>query len=131
MALPLAQVARLEEFPCSAVEKAALGEVVQYRGEILPLVRLGKASPRPDGTRGKDSVQVVVCSQREHSVGLVVERILDILDAPLDVQHTIPAEGILGSAVIKDRVTDLLDAPGFLRLAVPERPAAWGGGKHT
>ena len=42
MAIPLALVARLEEFPPPAVERVGEQEVVQYRGEILPLVRLSR-----------------------------------------------------------------------------------------
>ena len=36
MAVPLAEVARLEEFPRAAVERAGGQDVVQYRGEIAP-----------------------------------------------------------------------------------------------
>ncbi len=40
LAVPLSLVARLEEFPQSAIEFAGGGQVVQYRGRILPLVSL-------------------------------------------------------------------------------------------
>jgi two-component system chemotaxis sensor kinase CheA len=40
LAVPLSLVARLEEFPRSAVEHASGGQVVQYRDRILPLVSL-------------------------------------------------------------------------------------------
>jgi hypothetical protein len=40
MAILLSLVARLEEFSQSVVEKAGGQEVVQYRGQILPLIRL-------------------------------------------------------------------------------------------
>src|SRR5262249_30650222 len=42
MAIPLAMVARLEEFPRSAIERAGTQEVVQYRDEILPLIHVAK-----------------------------------------------------------------------------------------
>src|SRR5262249_41635779 len=38
MAIPLNKVARLEEFPCSRVERVADRRVVQYGGQILPLL---------------------------------------------------------------------------------------------
>ena len=41
LALPLTEVARLEEFPRSAIEQAGHRTVVQYRGEIMPLIDLG------------------------------------------------------------------------------------------
>jgi len=42
MALPLAIVARLEEFPVSHVEKSGNEWVIQYRGKILSLIRLAR-----------------------------------------------------------------------------------------
>ena len=46
MAIDLAMVARLEEFPRTMVEIAADHEVVQYRGQIMPLVRVSTARRR-------------------------------------------------------------------------------------
>ena len=43
VAVPLSLVARLEEIPCSAIEYSADREVVQYRSQIIPLVRLSQA----------------------------------------------------------------------------------------
>ena len=40
MAVPLDTLARLEEFPASQVERSGTRWVTQYRGEILPLVKL-------------------------------------------------------------------------------------------
>src|SRR5580700_10415822 len=42
MAVPLDRVGRLEEFPIASVERAGNQEVVQYRGEILPLLFLSE-----------------------------------------------------------------------------------------
>lgn len=40
LAMPLCMVARLEKFPRSAVERAGNQEAVQYRNQIMPLIRL-------------------------------------------------------------------------------------------
>ncbi|MGO9302191.1 MAG: chemotaxis protein CheA, partial [Candidatus Korobacteraceae bacterium] len=40
MAIPLSLVSRLEEFPATQVERFAGHEVIQYREQIMPLVRL-------------------------------------------------------------------------------------------
>ena len=45
MAIPLAVVARLEEFASADLESSGGRDVVQYRGEILPLscpARIGR-----------------------------------------------------------------------------------------
>ena len=58
LAVPLSLVARLEEFPASAIEHAGGGQVVQYRNRILPLVSLravlepGAPEPDADGRSG-------------------------------------------------------------------------------
>jgi two-component system chemotaxis sensor kinase CheA len=123
MAIPLALVARLEEFPASAVETAGSQEVTQYRGEIMPLVRLSRILGSPTMAAPHEAsqsrLQVVVYSETGHSVGLIVDRILDIIDDNLVVQNPAQRRGILGSSVIQKRVTDLLDIPTIVREFIP------------
>ena len=110
MAMPLSLVARLEEISISSVERADGQQVVQYGGQIMPLIHLGdvlgSGSVRADGAT---TLQVVVYSENGRSVGLVVDRILDIVETTLTMQHAGKRMGVLGSAVIQSRVTDLLD----------------------
>ena len=73
-----------------------------------------------DRVRNDSTLQVVVYSDRGRSVGLVVRRILDIVESPLDVQLGSSNHGILGTAVIHQRITDLLDVKGIVSAAAPE-----------
>ncbi|HYT91346.1 MAG TPA: chemotaxis protein CheW [Gemmataceae bacterium] len=117
-AIPLAQVARLEEIPRSALEWTTNYQAIQYHGRILPLVRLAHLLPGAGGqTEVSDPMRVVVCSGQGNPVGLVVERILDIVEAEIDVQPGVGCPGILGSAVIQQRVTDLLDIRALVSAA--------------
>lgn len=109
VAIPLSMVSRLEEFEREAVEHAGDMEVVQYRGAILPLVRLSTLLGHPVQVEDEKALQVVVYSDGSSSVGLVVDRILDIVEESLSVQRCDARRGIFGSAVIQERVTDLLD----------------------
>jgi two-component system chemotaxis sensor kinase CheA len=61
----------------------------------------------------------VVHSVGDRSVGLVVERILDIVEEVVRIQRSSPRAGVVGSAVIQSRVTEVLDVDGFVRLAEP------------
>ncbi|HEX4460928.1 MAG TPA: chemotaxis protein CheW, partial [Polyangia bacterium] len=107
-AVPLDQVARLEELDPATLEQSGAHETVQYRGRILPLVRLG-ATALNDGER----LQVVVHTDDDgRSVGLVVDRVLDIVRQPLA-----SANDDLRSAIVQDRVTELVDLGGLLRAA--------------
>ncbi len=122
MAMPLALVARLEEFAQDKVERSRTQEVVQYRGEIMPLIRLTSVLGYAESEAVSDGhlLQVVVYSRHGHSVGVVVKRILDIVQENITVQRDVQAHGLLGSAVIQGRITDLLDIEDVVRRANPE-----------
>jgi len=129
MALPLSMVARLEEFDRSAVETSEGRQVVQYRGQILPLIHLSStlqqggrdASAVTDADAGgaKNRIQVVVYSGQGKSVGLVVDRILDITHESAKVQKRSGREGTLGSMVVQGRVTELLDVKNIIQAVDP------------
>jgi two-component system chemotaxis sensor kinase CheA len=121
MAIPLSSVARLEEFQRGVIERAGDREVVQYRGQILPLIRVteavGQYAAEGDGS---EPLQVVVYTERNRSVGLVVGQILDIVEEKFTVERPEGRSGLLGSAVVQQRVTDLLDVAGVVRAAYPD-----------
>ncbi len=120
MAIDLSLVARLEEFPRDTIEVAGDQEVVQYRGQIMPLVRVSEVL-ESNGSKaaeaGLESLHVVVYSDKGRSVGLVVDRILDIVEESFVMQRQTGRKGMLGSAVIQKRVTDILDVPGLIAAA--------------
>ena len=120
MAIPLSMVARLEEFPRSQVERSGAQEVVRYRGQILPLIRVSDHVPSVAKTEQEnDPMQVVVYSEQGRSVGLVVGRISDIVQETITVKRHSHGNGIFGSVVIHDKVTDLLDVQAVIRAADP------------
>jgi two-component system chemotaxis sensor kinase CheA len=111
LAVPLSLVARLEEFPRSAIEHAGGGQVVQYRNRILPLVSLSEVLEpgAPNNGELSDPVQVVVFNDGDRSVGMVVDQILDVAEEAVTVRQKSSRKGLLGSAVVGKRVTDFLD----------------------
>lgn len=115
VALPISMVSRLEEIPRSQIEWTDDCEVVQYRGQILPLIRLGQVLSIDVQDNQDRPMQVVVYSEQGRSVGLVVDRIADIVDCEVDVQRTVRNEDLVASAVIQGRVTDLLNLPSIIR----------------
>jgi two-component system chemotaxis sensor kinase CheA len=138
MAIPLSLVARLEEFPKTALERTSDMDVVQYRDQILPLVYLDEVLPAARSWSGQglgaagpsgagagagaddEKLQVVVYSDGRLSVGLVVERILDIVEERIGVRLPSGRRGIHSSAVIQGRVTEMVDLEGVLRSALPD-----------
>ncbi len=111
IAIPLGMVARLEEIAVSSLEAAGGQEVIQYRQEILPVIRLSSVlsayGHQQSGTQ--ETLQLVVISQGDRQVGLAVDRIVDIVQEEVKAQTKSSQPGILCSAVVQERVTDLLD----------------------
>ena len=114
MAMPLSIVARLEEIDPASIERSSGHMVVQYRGEILPLVDLTD-SPASRWEHSEAPLNVVVYVEGERSVGLVVEKIIDTVDEVIRVQHAMRRPGTLGAVVIQGKVTDLLDINSVLQ----------------
>ena len=113
LAVPLSLVARLEEFAPERMERASGRFVVQYRGQILPLVALGPmldpcaANPLDAG----EPVPVVVYGDGDRAVGIVVDQILDIIEAEVVVSRKTGPGLLFGSAVVGGKITDFLDLP--------------------
>jgi two-component system chemotaxis sensor kinase CheA len=121
LAVPLTQVARLEEFPRSSLERAGPRTVVQYRGEILPLIDVARAL-RPAGKSGRpkdERVQVVVYADGGARVGLVVGQIADIVEETIARRARASRPGVLFTAVVQGRVTEFLDVEDVIRRADP------------
>ena len=130
VAIPLAMVARLEEFPRDTVERAAGREVVQYRGQLLPLLFL---AGHVDGGQAStmwsaDPLQVLVYTVDGRSIGLVVDQILDIVEEEITVKGASHQPTVEYSGVIGRRVTDLLDVTALLQAADPSlfATSVWG-----
>ena len=63
----------------------------------------------------KEKIQVVVYSHEGHSIGLVVNRILDIAEEKLEIQNEATRAGVLGSLVMQEKVTELLDVKAVVQ----------------
>ncbi len=109
-AVPLALVARLEEVDLADVEYSNGQRVVQYRGQLMPLIQMEGAPPL--GDEGKQPV--LVFSDRDRTMGLVVDEIVDIVEDAMHVELTGDRPGCLGSAVIGGKATDIIDAGYYL-----------------
>ncbi|MBT6718885.1 MAG: histidine kinase [Nitrospina sp.] len=122
VAIPLSEVARLEEFKRSDIEQSGDQDVVQYRGEIMPLIYLKKYLSVEGAERqgeNNELMQAVVFTRNERSVGLIVGRIIDIVEENITVKRGANRPGVLGTVVVQDRVTDLLDIETIVQDADP------------
>ena len=118
-ALPIGQVTRLEKIASDTVERADHQEVVQYRGEILPLIRLSDTLGVESRGHQESLMDVVVYTEEGRSVGLVVDQIVDIIETELVNTRPAHRAGLIQSAVIQGHVTDLLNLPAVIRMVDP------------
>lgn len=110
-AVPLSLVARLEEADLREAEAAGERTVLQYRGGLMPLIDY---EGRPAQREGKKQILVFVDGKR--MLGLVVDKVLDIVEASLNLQLAGGNRaGLLGSAVIAGHTTDVIDTVHYLR----------------
>ncbi len=122
-AVPLSLVTRLEEIDVRKIELSNGRHLVQYRGQLMPLIAVN------DSVRIKeDGAQpLLVFSDGGRSMALVVDEIVDIVEDQLDIEVGSDRPGVLGSAVIKGEATEIIDVGHFLPLAF----ADWFRGKDS
>ncbi|MGZ0163544.1 MAG: chemotaxis protein CheA [Planctomycetales bacterium] len=117
-AIDLSTVARLEEFSEAQIERSGHGEVVQYRGQIMPLIQLGSGyggyGQADDGEQ--TCRHTVVYSDNDRSIGIVVGKIVDIVHD--DVEKT--DDGLPSRCVIQDRVTEVVNLRDLVASTCPE-----------
>ena len=120
-AVPLSLVTRLEEIDCKKIELSNGRHMVQYRGQLMPLVRVSdEVKIKREGAQ-----PLLVFSDGNRSMGLVVDEIVDIVEDTLDIQVGSDRAGVLGSAVVRGQATEIIDVGHFLPLAY----ADWFRGK--
>jgi two-component system, chemotaxis family, sensor kinase CheA len=110
-AVPLSLIARLEEIDVETIETADDKMVVQYRGQLMPLTVIDETTKIVETGRQP----VLVFSDDDRTMGLVVDEIVDIVEDRLNVEMTSAKEGLIGSAVVRDKATDLIDVGYYLK----------------
>lgn len=132
-AIPLAMVGRLEEFNVKDIETADGQYVIQYRGELMPLVPFDeKMSLKGEGTQS-----VIVFLDQGRHMGLLIDQIVDIVEEQLHVAAGHGTPGVMGSAIIDHKATDVIDVGYYLERGhgdwfgtlTDSRPAREGGNR--
>src|SRR6516164_4525469 len=112
-AVPLSLVTRLEEIDVGKIETANGRSLVQYRGQLMPLI------PVNDEVRFKQAGKqpLLVFADEGRSMALVVDEIVDIVEQRLDIELVSRQLGVLGSAQIRGQATEVIDVGYYLPLA--------------
>lgn len=132
-AVPLSLVARLEEIDLANVEYTDGKPVVQYRGKLMPLVAIENGAGLPP----EGMISILVFTDQDRSMGLIVDEITDIVEDNLKVNLSASRPGLLGSAIIMGKATDVIDTGHYLSLAYQnwfgsaENQSAFGDEKQS
>jgi two-component system chemotaxis sensor kinase CheA len=117
-AVQLSSVDRLEEFKVDQFERAGQKTVVQYRGELLPIVNLSDRFEAARASRDEhELLKVLVCRHNGQRMGVVVDQILDVAQEAVAVEERWKDSQSQGSAVIQKHVTDFLNLNAMLDAA--------------
>ena len=114
MAVPLGLVARLEDIARDKIEISGGAPVTQYRGKLMPLVPL---SGNLNTENTHQPILVFNDHDRNRSMGLMVDEIVDVIEDRLDIELAAARPGLLGSAVIGGHATDVIDTGYWLTQA--------------
>jgi len=112
-AVPLSLVARLEEIERSSIEFSNGTPVVQYRGQLMPLLPADPAAELRETGR----FPIIVFTDRNHSMGLIVDDIDDIVEDRMSIEIGANKPGMVGSAVVAGKATDIIDIAHYLSQA--------------
>ncbi|MDP2298501.1 MAG: hybrid sensor histidine kinase/response regulator [Pseudolabrys sp.] len=112
-AVPLSLITRLEEIDARKIELSNGRHMVQYRGQLMPLITMNSTV----SVKGEGAQPLLVFSDGARSMALVVDEIIDIVEDRLAIQVASDSPGVLGSAVIKGQATEIIDVGHFLPMA--------------
>jgi two-component system, chemotaxis family, sensor kinase CheA len=123
-AVHLSLVTRLEEIDAKTIEGGDGRLMVQYRGQLMPLVLVNEEVRIKD----KGVQPLLVFADEGRSMGLIVDEIVDIVEERLRIELASQRPGVLGSAIVKGQATEVVDIAHYLPLAFDDW-MAWAGGR--
>lgn len=112
-AIPMDSVLRLEEVNPRDVEVVGGYEVIQYRGDIMPLCRIGSAV----AADGEGALRLVVFDAGGVPHGLVVDRVVDIARPDTALSLVGRRQGVRGTCVIRGQVTEVFEVTELSTMA--------------
>jgi len=116
--VPLAFVERIETFPAVQIETSGGREVMQYRGDVLPLMRLEPLLELAP-SEARDTLSLLVFSV-EKDVGLVVQEVINTIDISTQIDtKSFQQKGVLGTTIVQGHSVLILDIHGLIELAYP------------
>ncbi len=124
-AIPMTLVERLECLSPDRLEKTATGEILQYRGELITVLRWSDLLGEPQVSKGEDEeVYCLILSDGDPDSGkrmcLQVDEVEDILEVSMDIKKPSDNPLFLGTTVIQGVATEVVNVFEVVQRADPE-----------
>ncbi|GJL53231.1 MAG: chemotaxis protein CheA [Nitrospirales bacterium] len=122
VAIPVHRVTRITDVQKQVLHVVDGNHVMRYHGQIVLIVWLSSllGSYNESPSDEPDVLQVVLMDHDGQYVGVVVDRIIDIVDVQIDAHATSNRPGMLGSTVIQGKVSALLDVDCVLKTCLQQ-----------
>jgi two-component system chemotaxis sensor kinase CheA len=115
-AIPLDLIARLEEIQTDVVFHSNGHMLIKYRDRLMPLIAADPEVSMEPGSRK----QVLVISEGERSMGLVVDEIEDIVESAVVIELETGRPEVIGSSLVNGQPTEIVNTGHFLTLAAQD-----------
>ncbi len=104
-AVPLSLVARLEDVQIDTIEFSEGKPTVQYRNKMVPLMFIDEDCK----LKSEGRQPLLVFNDGDLTMAIIVNEILDIVEADLKIDLSHERNGRVGSAIISGKVTEIID----------------------
>ena len=123
----LALVSRIDRVKTSHIEHIGGRDLIKYRGNSLPVIRLEKYLEL-DSPPEQDNLYVVFFKIKGRDIGLIARNIVDTKELNFEIDTaTLKQTGIMGSSIIDDITTLFLDIFEIVEMAEP----SWFEGREA
>lgn len=110
--LPLSLLARIEMVEADRIQHSDGRYVMLHQGRLMPLL---PTSPMQE--IGNKAHPVLVITANHHTIGLLVDEIIDIVEEKLDIQLASATSDVVGSAELRGEAVELIDVTYYLQAA--------------
>jgi len=117
--IPMTLIERLEYFEASRIEKTASGEVLQYRGDVIRVLRWGEMLGEGSTVSTGEDEYCLILSDNGKRMCLQVDQVVDILEVSFEIKQTSDTPLLLGTTVIEGIATEVVDVFEVVQRADP------------
>jgi two-component system chemotaxis sensor kinase CheA len=110
--LPLSLLSRIEMVDANRIERSDGRYVMLHQGKLMPLL---PTSPMQD--IGHKPHPVLVITANNHTIGLLVDEIIDIVEEDLAVELPSLTDDMVGATEIRGEAVELIDVTYYLQAA--------------